>query len=270
MAKIHPTALVSPKARLGIDVEIGPYCVVGEGVQLGARTKLISHISISGKSVIGEDCTIYPFTTIGAPPQDLKYEGEASRVFIGDGTIIRENVTINLGTQGGGMETRIGKNVFVMACAHVAHDCQIGDHVVLANAVLLAGHCVVGDWAVLGGAVLCQQFLHIGAHCFIGGGSGLNHHMPPFTSASGYPATFRSLNAIGLKRRGFNLEDIKMIRQFYEQFFMLEGDSQKRILLLEKQFSGQHIDEIIAFIKSLADSRHGLMHSQKRLRQDRE
>ncbi len=246
----HPTAIISCDAQIGDDVEIGPYCVIGAGVKLGSGCRLISHVVIEGDTRIGENCEIYPFASIGHAPQDLKYEGEPSRVVIGARVKIRENVTIHRGTKNGIMETRIGDDCFIMAGAHVAHDCVLGDHVILANAVLLAGHCELGAYAVIGGSALCPQFLYVGGYTFIGGGSGLVGHVPPFMTAFGMPAEVTGVNVIGLRRRGFSRAEIHEIRKAYKIYYGSEGTAAKRIEQVADKAPGKYASEIINFIKS--------------------
>ncbi len=264
--KIHQTAVVSSKAELGADVEVGPYCVIDAGVHIGAGTRLHAHAVITGDTHLGERCEIFPFTSIGAVPQDLKYAGEESSTHIGDRTVIRENVTIHKGTSGGCMETRIGKDCFIMACAHVAHDCILGDNVILANAVLLAGHCELGDYVFMGGNSVCQQYLKIGTHAFITGSSGLASHIPPYVSVFGIPAVWTGINIIGLRRRGFDNKQINALRKFYNTFFKMQGTAQERVEKLEKEFSNETssiTDEALGFIKSSFDGRHAILQSRR-------
>ena len=169
MPQIHPTAIVAPGAMLAETVVIGPYCIVGEDVALGPRVTLRSHVVVDGRTTIGEGTRLFPFASIGLEPQDLKYRGEKSELVIGRNNTIREYVTMNPGTEGGGMVTRIGDRCLFMVGAHVAHDCQIGDHVIMANSATLAGHVVVEDYAILGGLCAVHQYVRIGQHAMIGG-----------------------------------------------------------------------------------------------------
>jgi len=213
---IHPTAVVAKNAEIHPDVTIGPYCVVGEHVHIGAGTDLVSHVVASGHTRIGERNRIFPFAAIGNEPQDLKYHGEASRVVIGDDNTIRENVTINTGTEGGGMETRVGNRNMLMAYVHVAHDCQIGDEAILANCATLAGHVEIADGVIVGGLSAIHQFVRIGRYAMIGGMCGINKDVSPFCLVSGgYRAELTGLNLVGLKRRGFTLQDVKILKQTY-------------------------------------------------------
>jgi len=213
---IHPTAVIANGAEVHPDASIGPYCVLGEHVHIGADTELVSHVVISGHTDIGERNRFFPFSSIGNEPQDLKYHGEASRVLIGDDNTIRENVTVNTGTEGGGMVTRIGNKNILMAYVHVAHDCQIGNEAILANCATLAGHIEIADGVIVGGLSAIHQFVRIGRYVMIGGMCGINKDVPPFCLVSGgYRAELTGLNLVGLKRRGFSLHDVKVLKQLY-------------------------------------------------------
>src|SRR5947209_20337006 len=180
MPQIHLTAIVAPGARLAEDAVVGPYCIIGEDVALGPRVSLGPHVVVDGRTTIGEGTRLFPFASIGLEPQDLKYRGERSELVIGRNNTIREYVTINPGTEGGGMVTRIGDGSLFMVGAHVAHDCQIGNHVVLANNATLGGHVVVEDYAVLGGLCAVHQYARIGSHAMIGGMSGVERDVIPY------------------------------------------------------------------------------------------
>jgi len=199
---VHPTAIVHPKAALARGVVVGPYSFLGERVRIGAGTRIGAHCMIDGSTSIGKDCEIFTGAVIGSPPQDLKYRGESSILTIGDRNKIREYVTINLGTAGGGGKTVIGNDCLFMAYAHVAHDCQLGNHVVLANSVALAGHIVVEDRAVVGGLVGVHQFVRIGTLAIIGGCPRVIQDVPPYSVCVGYPAKVFGVNSEGLKRAG--------------------------------------------------------------------
>ena len=201
MIDVHPTAVVSSQSNIGNDVKIGPYCVIGPDVVIGDRVFLHSHVVIDGQTVIGEGTNIYPFASIGLVPQDLKYKGESSSLIIGARNQIREHVTMNPGTEGGGMKTVIGDDCLFMIGSHVAHDCIIGNHVILANNATLGGHVEVGDFAIIGGLSGIHQFVRIGAHAMVGGMSGVEQDLIPYGSAMGERAKLRGLNLIGLQRR---------------------------------------------------------------------
>jgi UDP-N-acetylglucosamine acyltransferase len=216
---IHPAACVDPAARLGQNVHIGPGCVIGPHVVLGDHVRLLSHVVIDGHTHIGAHTTVYPFAVLGTAPQDLKYRGEPSRLVIGQHTTIREHVTVNTGTAGGTMETRIGDHCLLMVGAHVAHDCQVGNHVIMANNATLAGHVVVGDHVVMGGLAAVHQFVRIGAHAMIGGLSGVENDVIPFGTVTGERARLQGLNLVGMKRRGFARDEIHAVRHAFEQLF---------------------------------------------------
>jgi len=251
MAKIHPTAIVDPAAKLGQDVEIGPYCVVGGQVELGDRVHLISHVVVDGITSIGEGTVVYPFASLGLRPQDLKYHGEPSTLVIGKNNQIRENVTMNPGTEGGGMITKVGDNGLYMVGVHVAHDCVVGDHVILANNATLAGHVVVGDYAVLGGLSAVHQFVRVGRSVMVGGMTGVENDVIPYGAVTGNRAHLSGLNLIGIKRRGMGREDIHSLRNAYRLLFAPEGTMAERLEDVADQFANcEPVMEIVDFIRS--------------------
>lgn len=229
MAEVHPTALVDTGARLGERVSIGPYCVIGPNVVIENDVEIVSHVVVAGHTTIGEKTRIYPFSSLGHPPQDLKYKGEPTRLVIGSNNIIREHVTMNPGTAGGGGLTRVGSHGLFMVGIHVAHDCKVGDHVVMANSATLGGHVHVGDYAILGGLCAVHQFVRIGRYAMIGGMSGVENDVIPYGSVMGDRARLSGLNVIGLKRRGFSREDIHNLRTAYRLLFAQEGTMAERI-----------------------------------------
>jgi len=232
---VHSTAFVSPGARLGADVEIGPFCVVGEDVTIGDGTRLISHVTVEGRTTIGKRCTIYPFASIGHAPQDLKWGGERTLVTIGDDNVIREYVTVN-SAQGEGETTSIGSGNLLMAYVHVAHNCQVGSNVIMANAATLAGHVHIDDCVVLGGLVGVHQFVKIGSYSMVGGISKIVQDVAPYVLVDGNPATTHGLNAIGLKRRGFSAEDRAMLKDIYKIFFRSGLGSAESIQAIEEKY----------------------------------
>ena len=256
MTNAHPTALVHPDARLAEDVVIGPYAVIGEHVVVGARTRIDGHAMVEGRTIIGADCHVFPFCSIGQPPQDLKYGGEPTRLVVGDHNVFREYVTLNLGTASGGGVTTIGDHNFFMAYVHVAHDCHIGHHTVLANAATLAGHISVGDWATVGGLVGVHQFVRIGAHAMVGGCSGLGQDVPPYLIAAGRPATLYGLNAIGLKRRGFNDEQVQALKQAYQTLF--RSKLKRREAIKEATAKWGADPEVMAMVRFVEQSERGV------------
>jgi UDP-N-acetylglucosamine acyltransferase len=219
MNVIHPTAIVHPAARLAADVTVGPYSLIGEHVEIGRGTTVGPHVVIEGHTRIGEDNRIYQFCSLGAHPQDKKYAGEPTRLDIGDRNTIREFCTFNCGTVQDGGVTQMGNDNWIMAYVHVAHDCVVGNTTILANSTQLAGHVVIGDWAILGGATLVHQFVRIGAHSMTGINSVLTQELPPYVMATGNPAVPRSINAEGLKRRGFTTEAITEIKRAYKTLY---------------------------------------------------
>mgnify|MGYP001813653133 CR=1 FL=1 len=250
MAEVHPTAVVAPEASLG-DVQIGPYCVIGPQVTLGDGVQLHSHVVVDGRTSIGDGTAIYPFASVGMQPQDLKYRGEASQLTIGARNQIREHVTMNPGTEGGLMETRVGDDCLFMIGSHVAHDCVIGNHVILANNATLAGHVEVDDYAIIGGLSAVHQFVRIGAHAMVGGMSGIEQDLIPFGSAMGERARLRGLNLVGLQRREFSREDIQTLRTAYRLMFAPEGTLAERIDDVVRLY-GENVAvmEIVEFIRA--------------------
>ncbi len=251
MAQIHPTAIVAPGAQLADDAAIGPYCVIGEHVVLGPGVSLKSHVVIDGRTTIGERTCIFPFASIGHETQDLKYAGEPSLLEIGRDNTIREHVTINPGTTGGGMVTRVGNHCLLMVGAHVAHDCRIGDHVILVNNATLGGHVVIEDYAILGGLSAVHQFVRIGKHSMIGGMSGVERDVIPYGLVMGDRARLTGLNIIGMQRRGFSREDIQGLRNAYQFLFFSEGTLSDRVNEAADRFAGvAPAEDIIAFIRA--------------------
>src|SRR5947208_8239162 len=251
MPQIHPTAIVAPGATFAEDVAIGPYCVVGDEVVLGAGVRLVAHVVIDGRTTIGERTRVFPFASIGFERRDLKYSGEKSSLLIGRNNTIREHVTMNAGTAGGGMITRVGDNGLFMVGVHVAHDCQIGDHVIRANNATLAGHVVIEDYALLGGLSAVHQFVRIGRHAMIGGMSGVERDVIPYGQVMGDRARLSGLNIIGMQRRGFSREDIQGLRSAYQFLFSAEGTLNDRVNETAERFGGiTPVDEVIEFIRA--------------------
>lgn len=247
--QIHATAVVDPKAKLGQGVVIGPFCVVGAEVTLGDNVVLKSHVIVEGHTSIGEKTTVYPFASLGQVPQDLKYKGEPAELVIGKGNIIREHVTMNIGTEGGGLLTKVGDNGLYMVGAHVAHDCVVGNRVIMANNATLAGHVVVGDYAVLGGLSAVHQFVRIGHHAMIGGMSGVESDVIPYGQVSGERAGLVGLNLVGLKRSGMEREAIHSLRSAYRLLFSPEGTLSERIEDVAERFDEMHVIEILDFLR---------------------
>ncbi len=251
---IHPTAIIGAGAKIGAGVKIGPYSMVGDLVELGDGCEMVSHAVVEGRTTIGAGTKIYPFASVGHAPQDLKYHGEESRLEIGAECTIRENVTINPGTEGGGMVTRIGDNCLLMASSHVAHDCQVGNRVVLANYVGLAGHAVVEDFVTFGGICVVHQYVRIGAHAFVGAHSMVDADVIPYGLAVGNRAKLAGLNLVGLKRRQFDREDIHALRTAYRMIFASEGTLRERVNDAAEIFSGNKlVQDVVAFLNDAND-----------------
>jgi UDP-N-acetylglucosamine acyltransferase len=251
MPQIHPTAIVAPGAVMAEDVVIGPYCTVGENVVLDVGVRLVSHVVVDGHTTVGAGTRIFPFASIGLEPQDLKYRGERSALLIGSNNRIREYVTMNPGTAGGGMVTRVGDNCLFMVGVHIAHDCQIANHVIMANNATLGGHVVIDDYAVLGGLCAIHQYVRIGRHAMIGGMSGVERDVIPYGQVMGDRARLCGLNIIGMQRRGFNREDIQGLRNAYQVLFSSDGTLSDRVNETAERFGGiGPVDDIIEFIQA--------------------
>ncbi len=251
---VHPAAAIDPRAKLGAGVEVGPFAVIGPQVTLGRDVKIHAHAVITGKTEIGEGCEIHPFAVIGGPPQDVKYRGERSELTVGSFTTVREHVTMNGGTEGGGHVTRVGSHGLFLVGAHVAHDCQIGDHVILVNNATLAGHVTVEDHAILGGLCAVHQWVRVGAYAFVGGMSGVENDVIPFGMALGNRASLAGLNIVGLKRQGFDREQIHALRKAYGLLFSQEGTLQERLDDVEKMFPAEApVQRVVAFMRAKAD-----------------
>ena len=229
MPKIDPTARVENAAGLADDVEIGPFCTVGPDVVLGAGVKLLSHVNVQGATSIGARTVVYPFASLGTPPQSMHYKGEPTKLLIGEDCLVREHVTANIGTAGGRGETRIGNGVMLMVGAHVGHDCIVGNQVMFANNATLAGHVVVGDHTFLGGLCAVHQFTRIGPQCMISGLTGVREDVIPFGNVLGQAGKLVGLNVIGMKRRGFTKAQIHEARAVYRDLFFGEGTFDQRL-----------------------------------------
>jgi len=251
MSMIHASAVIAKGAVIAANVKIGPYCVIGEHVSLGEGCELMSHVVIGGHTTIGKGNRFFPFAAVGMEPQDLKNHGEPSRVEIGDNNTFRENVTVNCGTEGGGMLTSVGKSNLMMAYVHIAHDCHIGNEIVMANCATLAGHITIQDGAIIGGMSAIHQFVRVGRFAMIGGMSGIGKDVPPFClTAGGYRPGLAGLNIIGLKRRSFNLDDIARLKQGYRILLQGSGSMKDKIARAEQELEAHPlIDELIDFVR---------------------
>ena len=247
--EVHPSALVDPRAKLASGVTVGPYSVIGPQVEVGEGTWIGAHVVLDGRMRIGRDNRIFHFASLGAPPQDKKYQGEETAVEIGERNTLREYVTINRGTALDLGVTRLGDDNWVMAYVHFAHDVQIGSHTIFANACQLAGHVTVGDWAIFGATTLVHQFVHIGAHAFTGMGTYLPQDLPPFVTAAGNMARPYGINSEGLKRRGFTPEDIAALKRAYRTLYRSGLALAAARTQLEMQVSEcRHVRELVEFL----------------------
>ena len=219
MSKIHPTAIISAGAELDSSVTVGPYSVIGPHVRIGAGTTVASHCVIEGHTTIGRDNRIFQFSSLGAVPQDKKYNNEPCELVIGDRNTIREFCTFNIGSPGDRAVTSVGNDNWIMAYVHLAHDCQVGNHTIFANSSQLAGHVHVGDWVILGGFTVVHQFCRLGAHSFTAMNSLLFADLPPFVMCQGQPAQARSMNFEGLKRRGFSPERVRAVKAMHKALY---------------------------------------------------
>ncbi len=250
MADRHSTAIVEDGARIGDGVRIGPFCHVGRNVTLGDGVELVSHAVVAGRTSIGARTRIFPFASIGHQPQDLKFKGEDTTLTIGADCQIREGVTMNPGTAGGGSVTTVGDRCAFLANSHVGHDCRVGNNVIFSNNVMLAGHCTVGDFVILGGGAGVIQFARVGPHAFLGGMAGLENDLIPYGMAVGNRAHLSGLNIIGLQRRGFTRDQIHSLRRAYRLLFAAEGTLAERVEDVAAEFSDHPIvQEIVAFMR---------------------
>ena len=253
---IDPRAIIDPTAVLADDVSVGPWSVIGPGVEIGAGTVVESHVIIKGPTVIGKDNHIFQFSTVGEATPDLKYKGEETCLVIGDNNVIREGVTIHRGTVQDRGETTIGNDNLLMAYVHVGHDSVIGNHCILVNNAALAGHVHIGDWAILGGYTLVHQFCKIGEHCFTGMGSAIGKDVPAYVMVNGNPAVAKTINAEGLRRRGFSKEDISTINKAFKLVYrrgLTKEESLQELRALE-----ENCKPLNAMIESLESSTRGI------------
>lgn len=249
---IHPTAVIDPGARVPASCQVGPYSVIGAGVELGENCRLISHVTIEGPTKIGSHNTFFPFSAIGMAPQDVTYKGEPTRLEIGDHNQIREFVTLNRGTVKGGGVTKIGSHILIMAYTHVGHDSVIGDHAMLVNGATIAGHVTVEEWAVVGALCPVHQFVRIGAHSYIGGGTTITQDVLPFSMTSAARDTHAYwVNKVGLERRGFSKKRIAKIHHAYKILLASKMNTSQALEKLKSEGDrGEDVDMLIRFIES--------------------
>jgi UDP-N-acetylglucosamine acyltransferase len=256
MSRVHPTAIVDARAEIDGDVQIGPYCVIGAGVRIGKGCRVHSHAVISGRTTLGEGNVVFPFASIGDTPQDLKYKGEPSELLIGNRNTIREYVSLNPGTTGGGMVTRVGdQNLLMMQC-HIAHDCLLGDRNVVANGATLGGHVVIEDFVIVGGLVGIHQFVRIGTGAILGAGSMVSKDVPPYCNATGDRAKLHGLNLEGLKRRGFDKTVIALLRKAYRIVFQSALRTEDALKKIREELPA--LPEIEKFASFIAQSGRGV------------
>lgn len=257
MSKISPLAVIDPKAQIGEDVEIGPFCVIQGDVVIGDRCKLYNNVTVMNGTIMGTDNIVFPNAVLGAPPQDKKFRGTRTTLEIGNGNQLRESFTAHTGTEKGGGVTRIGNNNLLMVNTHIGHDAQIGSGCVFANNVMIAGHCIIGDTVNLAGAVGVHHFCTIGNYAYVGAFSKITHDAPPFCKTDGHDLV-RGLNAVGLSRNGFAQEDIDALEHAYRKLFRREKPFALAIAEFETQNGiNPHVKYLIEFLRRRDKGRHG-------------
>lgn len=260
LRNIHETAVVHPGARIGKDVEIGPYAVIGENVLIDDGTKIGAHVVIDGWTSIGKNCVIFPSASIGAEPQDLKFRGEKSYVFVGDNTKIREFATIHRAT-GEGEETRVGANCLLMAYTHVAHNCTVGNNVIMSNAATLAGHVIVEDRVVIGGLAGVHQFVKIGRNAMVGGASKVVQDVPPYVIVDGHPARVAGLNNVGMSRAGIAPEVRRNLKKAYKILYRSGLSLDQAIAVMEQEL--ESCPEVEHFLRFLRNAERGICRTRR-------
>ena len=266
MRTIHPTAVVDPAAEIGEGVSIGPFAVVGPNVRLGDGVVLHAHTVVDGRTTLGAGVTVFPHATVGMVPQDLKYHGEPSRLEVGEKTVIRECVTLHLGTEGGGMLTRVGSNCLLMANAHVAHDCVIGNEVVMSNNSTLAGHVTVDDCAILGGLSAVHQFSRIGRYAFVGGMTGIAQDLPPYMLAVGGRAGIHGPNIVGLRRLKVPASTVTAMRAAFRAIWLSGIPRQDALAQVEQEYA--EIPQVLELVEFIRQSPRGVLFAAKQGQDD--
>ena len=253
MADIHPTAIIDPTAEIADDVKIGPYCVVGPHVQLGSGCVLHNHVVLGGPSTFGKNNEFFPFAVIGLKTQDLKYKGEPTYLEVGDNNVFRENCNINRGTTAE-TKTIIGNNNLFLINSHCGHEVHVGNNVIMSGFAAAAGHCIIDDWAIIGGCAALHQFVRVGDHAMVGGCARITQDVAPYMIAEGNPAQLRTINAIGLQRRGFADEDIRALKFAYRKLFLnkkaIVTENIRGVLEDEKYGSNPHVLRLIEFLRT--------------------
>ena len=262
MNKIHPLACVSPKAILGDEIEIGPYVFVDDDVVIGDGCRLLPHATVFSYVTLGKECTVFPGAVVGAIPQDLKFEGEVTRVEIGDRVTIRECATINRGTRASGKAvTRVGSDSLIMSYVHIAHDCTVGEHCIMVSHSAIAGETDIEDWAIVGGGTLAHQFSRIGCHAMVAAGIKVLKDVPPYAMAGRDPITFEGINRVGLLRRGFSEEKVNEIKAIYDTLYFQGMNVSDALAHIEQNFARTpERDHILSFIRA---SRRGILPKPK-------
>ncbi|HSE42172.1 MAG TPA: acyl-ACP--UDP-N-acetylglucosamine O-acyltransferase [Acidobacteriota bacterium] len=257
MPDIHPTAIVHSETELASDVSVGPYSVIGKGVRIGNGTRIMSHVVIEGPTVIGNRCTFFPFGSIGQIPQDLKFRGEHSELIIGDQNVFREFVTLHRGTSGGGAKTVVGNSNFFMAYAHVAHDCHIGNSIIMANGATLAGHVQIEDHSTIGAFSGIHQHCRVGKYGFIGGYSVITKDVLPYSKTVGNRAHCYGINAVGLRRIGFDSSKINGIRQAFRLLLQAHLNTSQAVDAIKKEVAGS--EEVLYLLEFIRNSKRGII-----------
>lgn len=251
MAKIHETALVDPHAEIDVNVEVGAYSIIGPKVKIGKGTRIRSHVVVEGNTTLGEGNIIFQFASVGSVPQDLKYKGEYSQLIIGHHNTIREFVSLNPGTTGGGMVTRIADHNLLMMYCHIAHDCILGSHNIIANGATLGGHVEIEDYAIVGGLVGIHQFVKVGTSAILGAGSMVSKDIPPYCNATGDRARLRGLNLEGLRRRGFSREQIEILKKVYRILFQSGLRTKEALKKIRREFpKSAEVERLASFIEN--------------------
>lgn len=253
---IHPTAIIHKDVKLADDVRVGPFSIINDEAEIGAGSEIGSHVLIDSGTIIGKNCRIHHGAVLGTMPQDLKFEGEKTHLTIGDETVIREYATLNRGTKYRG-KTVVGKNCFIMAYAHIAHDCLLGNHVILANSVNLAGHIEIGDFAIVGGVVPVHQFVKIGAHSIVGGGFRVQKDVCPYALVAGYPLETIGLNRIGLQRRGFPQKTLQILEKTFRILFKSQLNTSQAVERIKAEV--ELIPEVQIILDFIAKSERGII-----------
>ena len=250
--KIHPLACVHPNAKLGENVEVGPYAYIDEFVEIGDNCKILPHATIFNYVKMGKNCSIFPGAVVGAIPQDLKFDGEVTYVELGDNVTVRECATINRGTKASGKGvTKVGSNTLLMSYTHVAHDCTVGNHCILVSYVGIAGETDVDDWAILGGSTVAHQFSKIGKHAMVGGGSKINKDIPPYVLCGRDPISYAGVNIVGLRRRGVTSDQIRNIKHMYDIIYNSSMNVSDALAKIESGFpQSEERDTILEFVRN--------------------